>query len=218
MESELFFTLRDTIIRPGFVAPGLYLITAGSVIREYKGERTHLGIGDFFGEEGAFLGVPAPYTIAATEDTAIAVLDKGELFDLLMSDRDFLKRMIGKLVSFSWDTFIQSEENIEDIFLLSIVEQTIDIVGENGEIALALFSERSGIPEETVIALADRLAFQDVALSIQGDSLSFSKESIQQFLTKTRKQLFLKKRLGGSLSRPKGVGETSLLYATLHNE
>jgi len=217
MENELIFEAGTLVIRPGIISPGTYMIKKGRVRRESAGAFSSLNQGDFFGEEGAFINAPATYSIVAIEDTTVQLLDTGELFDTLMNDRDFLQRMVGKLVSGNWDTMHENRDE-QTMFIFALLEQLLDQKESSGEIALAAVVEQLGLPEKMVVSVIEQIAFEEGSfLSLREDKILFSKEKINDFLSHRRVALFITACLQHNIDDQKGVGKFTLLQTALQN-
>jgi len=76
MEKE--FLPGETVVLAGKISPYLFLIKRGSVKLEGNGESFFLSDGDFFGEEGCFLGKPALFNATAGEETQLQFMDRTE--------------------------------------------------------------------------------------------------------------------------------------------
>ncbi len=75
---ERHYAAGDIIVRREEIVPYLIRIETGRVRFEMGGQVWSLGDGDCFGEEGIFLGKPAPYTALASEETTVTLLSEAE--------------------------------------------------------------------------------------------------------------------------------------------
>lgn len=217
MSNELVFEMGDTIIRPGIISPGAYIIASGRVRRECNGDFSSLTVGDFFGEEGAIINAPSTYTIIAVESTTLHRFDFKELLDILHDDRELLQRVIGKFASASWHGE-QGDRNEQMMFIFALFEQLFDREEKSGEIPLTTVVDHLGIPEKVVISLVEQIAFEEGAfVSIRDTTLLFSKEKIDSFLSRRRKELFINTRINHNIGGQKGIGEFTLLQTALKN-
>ncbi len=93
------YAAGDIIVRREEIVPHLIRIDSGRVRLETADQAWSLGDGDFFGEEGVFLGKPAAYTALASEETTVTLLPAPEAEAFLSAQPALSLRAVLRTVS-----------------------------------------------------------------------------------------------------------------------
>lgn len=83
----------SVIVRRGDAAHSMYLIARGEVEIDLKGERIHLGVGQFFGEIAVLRRARRSATVSAVTGTNLLVLDAADLRVLMERDPRIAERI-----------------------------------------------------------------------------------------------------------------------------
>lgn len=131
MEKE--FLPGDTILAKGSFSSELFFIKHGKVKMDDGNSSFFLSENDFFGEEGCFFNKPSSFTVMASEETSLDVMDSAEAETFLTENGAFAFRMFIKSVA-------DKGENKEPLSIFSpeymrlvagILPYIIDKNGEN---------------------------------------------------------------------------------------
>lgn len=78
----------EIILAQNELSVSFFIIIRGRIKFEMKGRSFFLSDGDFFGEEGMFFNKPSPFTLIASEETQLQVLDKKEAREFILKNYD----------------------------------------------------------------------------------------------------------------------------------
>ena len=154
----------------------MYLILEGKVkvvqISE-DGKETILALhaaGDFFGEMSLIDGKTVPATVIATENSHVAVVSKTDFYDLFLSHKKIVTRLLGIFCS-------RIRESYERIQILSFNNASARL-----KTLFAMLSDMYGIKTEKGVKIDIRLTHQNIA-----DMTGITRETVTRILNKWSK-------------------------------
>ncbi len=215
---ERHYATGEIILRRGEISPFLHMVVKGKVRVEEPSGFFYLSAGDFFGEEGAFLRKPSPFTVLAGDETVLSLLRDADLEKAMGEQPELASRIVRKSVARVGEVFTETSPFSKG-YVRALLHLLPHLEGEyegyrRVDISLMDLAENLGISLPSLrILLSESRRFGDVRLEEETMIFSRCGDSIRRRLLQVRRDRFF----GVEDSGLRGVGNINLLSALITN-
>jgi len=211
---ERHYGAGEVMARRDEILPYLIRVDAGRVRIETAAQTWFLSDGDCFGEEGVFLGKPAPYTALAAEETTATLFSETEAAAFLSANPAAALLAVQRTVARLHETTAPlTPDNPRYLHLLRMLLPHAPREGDPASFTRVPFdlAHLAGLvgttPEAVRILLTGAAPFGDVSISDEGAILVKGAEHIRRRITEVGCASFF----AAAPRRPQGRGRYNLL-------